>query len=481
MIPTNIKAGLFLLSLLMIRLAGKAQEQPLSPLSIGEAIPDIPLTLQVGDSVSHIQMHDLRGTAVVFDTWNEGCSVCVASMPHMLALEQAFKGRIKVIYVSANPAGDVKKWLEKRKDRYNPKIIDAARQLTFLYEGAQDHGRDLAYYFGHAVNGLFEHYGNPTHLWIDQHGVYQARTEGDETDETVVSAFLDGKMNGSDEEVFVKPFAFLDAQQGTADDQSYSYIRKQPSREVENEGDAVQMDSATQRIVGYKKYHDTPFWLYGALAYRQYARKGSGRLAPDQIVWEVKNPEEFIAPTGLPLSQEAKWMTEHSYCYAVRVPVSRADQLDGIVRQDLDRYFNVESRMENRKTPCYVLKRMGTADKIRAIHPEAERFDGYDYTLNKLVLRNASFSRLVQALRLMVETPAAITTPLIDETNYTQLIDITLPLYDSPVNLDALRKALNQYGLDLVKEYRERQVLVIRGKDYQLVNDEGSNITPKQN
>jgi thiol-disulfide isomerase/thioredoxin len=484
MIQTKIKTGLLLLSLLVNQLTGIGQDEPSTPLHIGDHVPNIPLTLQVGDSVRHIHMQDLSGTAAVFDTWNLGCPVCIASMPHMLALEQAFKGRIKVIYVSANPAEDVKKWFEKRKAHYNPKIIDAAKQLTFLYEGGQDHGRELSFYYGHAVDGLFEHYGNPTHIWIDQHGIYQARTAGDETNEAVINEFLDGKMNGKDEQLIAKPFAFLDALEGSpGDDQYYCYIRKQPFTEVENGSDAIQIDSATQRIVGYRKSHETPFWLYSALAYRQYAGKELEYLTSAQIVWEVKNPLDFIEPASLPLDQQGKWIAAHSYCYAVRVPLSRANQLDDIVRQDLDRYFNVESRMETRKIPCFVLKRIGVEDKIRAPHPGEGGFDGYDYSLNKLVLRNATFSRLLQMLRLMVETPAAITTPFIDETKYAQdePIDIALPLYyqgqiqmlsgsDFRVDLDALRKVLNQYGLDLVKEYRERQVLVIRGKDYHQEN-----------
>jgi hypothetical protein len=54
-------------------------------------------------------------------------------------------------------------------------------------------------------------------------------------------------------------------------------------------------------------------------------------------------------------------------------------------------------------------------------------------------------------------------TPFFDETNYKDNIDITIPWDDDLANIsfEKVRKALNAYGLDMVEEYKELEMLVI--------------------
>jgi hypothetical protein len=131
------------------------------------------------------------------------------------------------------------------------------------------------------------------------------------------------------------------------------------------------------------------------------------------------------------------------------------------MREDLNRYFNIEAKIERRKRECLLLVRTSTKDKIKTAgeKPVYQQHDtGY-------TLKNHPVSWLIYAIAgSQFVRPFNFPYPIVDNTNYTANIDIDLHV--NMKNIPALRKELNKYDLDLVKGEKELDVLVIREKNF---------------
>lgn len=79
----------------------------------------------------------LKGKVVVLNFWFIGCASCRAHQPKLNELKAKFADRDDVIFlaVTADPAGDVRKYIEKEKFDF-PQLTDAEQLLkTFRFSG----------------------------------------------------------------------------------------------------------------------------------------------------------------------------------------------------------------------------------------------------------------------------------------------------------------------------------------------------------
>jgi thiol-disulfide isomerase/thioredoxin len=468
----KINAFVLWLFCLSCGLAAIGQEQKISVLAIGDAVPDIALTVYTGDSLTQVRLKDYAaGAPVLVDTWNTFCTSCIASMPHILALQNQFKGKLKIICVAWDSRDEYVQWRDRMHDQLAKKIEDALDQLPMVFMGK--HRNEV-------FNGLIEYTGNPTHLWIDQNSVYQARTQGHLTNAARIQSFLAGKLNGLDEEQpLPSPSALLTVGPYKGHLQSYSYFMDYtPGMQFDIK--EKETDSVTQKLLGYNLFNQSALQLFSYPYRSAFTSEGDFYFIPsDRILLEVKDLNAFRMPFGITPDQEAEWYLMHRCCYGIKVPLSKADELNTIMSQDLDRVFNVDSRVETRKVKCLVLRRISGEDKLKTKHTGSTARN-FDTEAKKLSMQDIPFSSLVSAIRSDLYLLRLDFTPFLDETNYKGNIDIILPNYDHGsadrenadhvVTVMELRETLRKYGLDLAEEYRERKMLVISDKP-----DHGSN------
>lgn len=100
----------------------------------GEKAPKVVFRTLGGEK---LDLSGLTGKVVVLNFWFIGCASCLAHQPKLNTLRSKFEGEKDVIFLAAtaDPAGDVKKYLAKQRFDYT-QIADADEQLkAFRFSG----------------------------------------------------------------------------------------------------------------------------------------------------------------------------------------------------------------------------------------------------------------------------------------------------------------------------------------------------------
>jgi thiol-disulfide isomerase/thioredoxin len=474
--------GKYLILLLGIFLSRNlwAQQDTIRLLKLGEKMPDIPLVLNVGNATRQVHLSDYNGKMIIMDYWNVNCSTCIELMPHMLELQQHFKDKVQVILI--NPF-DTKEQVQKfwstlkitiGNTGKGKAIINAYGQLASVISGDGTHYRD------NPLWKLFQFNAVPTHVWIDGSGIYRHIISGSESFEDV-NAFLAGQQirieeygQGTTLELN-HPFSWVEKLPTKLEYYSILMSRVPPGKTRPSSG-AIMIDSATKKQVGFSVQNITIFELYQ----RAYAdKKADDRwmfYPKNKIILEVNNLQEYLQP-AIDDPRWLKWITNHTFCYAMKVPVSQADRFYDIFKQDIDKIFQIHSRIESRKIKCLILRRIDSEDKLKTIGGVAKTIKSVN-TPTGIILdfKNVPFRKVFEHLSNMIdvegETNDEYNKPFLDETNYQGNVDMEFPVSNGGImeKSTPLTEILNilrtKYGLELIEEYRDINVLVLTEDGY---------------
>ena len=427
------------------------------PVPRGQKVQDIPLEIRLGDVVSRVNLGDYKGKLIILDFWSITCADCIAGMSHMLELQEQFKDRIQVILVTHDKPNEVKMlWDRLRKTSPNAeKYIYAASHIPNV-EGDT------------ALIRMFPHIGNPTHVWIDGDQVYRAITYPNTTTPENITAFLNGEkvklaVKGTRESIDESsPLSWVDELNGFGDQlQYYSFLLSRIEKGPGTTNPVRITDSVTHKIIGLSIMNRPILDLYKMACFM-----GRINVSDDQVLLEVKNPGKYY---NLRYDENIfNWLDSNTYCYALKLKSSDTNDAFSVMQEDLNRFFHLESAFENRKVKCMILKRISSEDKLRA--RSGEKSD-QDLVLKgsrlKLIIRNEKMKHLLNAVETLVHANKGDRfMPVIDETAYDGNVDIDLPWDEHPENisLNDIHDSLRKYGLDIMKEYRDRRVLVIKEK-----------------
>jgi hypothetical protein len=150
-------------------------------------------------------------------------------------------------------------------------------------------------------------------------------------------------------------------------------------------------------------------------------------------------------------------MEKNLFSYELMVPEEKSSRLFEIMQEDIRRFFDYEVVVEKRKMQCLVLVRKGGSALFKNNTDEKGKWDytseGY-FQMNNLPV--SSF------LKMLIIANQKSETPIIDGTNYTG--NIRLLLKSKMNDLPQLALELNEYGLDLRKEEREIDMLIVRDR-----------------
>lgn len=466
-------------------------------LVVGDKMADITLGQVFNTKLysSKTRISDLKGKLIILDMWTLSCGACMAAFPYMSELQKEFGDKIQIFLVNY---GEDEAKIKHYFNRPGGFPVDGGGKAVFPDNlpviGA---AKELA--------KIFPSKGGPGyHIWIDGNGIIRLRGNGSvNTSAEKIKVMLEGKKIDyvRDEEDTWDPYRPL-LYTNTAlyktvailpEVLQFNSLFTRYSDEFGNsygsDGRALlkKRDSATGTLRN-SYVNNSALSLYnfatGELMKNNNVIWGDRTfLLVNDISLYADDRLGFTGPgtgiNGISIYRDMpRWSTAKTtdkilrksrFCYEQITPVSISDSArQQYMLQDLNRYFgalySAEGKVEKQKIPCYILMRTSKIDKLKTKGDDGGNSTAKDGDEVKRY-KNRKLSEILTP-RLGVQFSAffSINDILLDETGYTDNVDMILP--KKIKSLEELRKALQLYDLDIVKEDRELNVLVIREKGY---------------
>ncbi|MFC3197111.1 TlpA family protein disulfide reductase [Parapedobacter deserti] len=421
-------------SLLLLLNTGYAQYKELS---IGDTVPDFVLRNVYNHDTDTLCFSDLRGRLVILDFWNTTCLPCLKAFPKVDSLQCEFSENVQFLAVSS---------------------LGLAQTATFFDTRTFVHRPNIPFVTGDTVlHQLFPHVGVPYYVWIDSDGVVRHLTRRDEVTEEKLTMAI-AKQHFS-----VRNTVTTSIRETLLDTAFQSDIAF---------GSYLVRHNSTKNLWLIKPLTSNCITLSGSVQVLYqflYSRLGNIRFDPFQpqrTQLEARDKTRYSKPPELRNSSLDDWMDRHHYHYQCRVPDSWEGKIFDAVKTDFERYFPLRASIEKRSVDCLVLVRVDSVDRLAskggptlntffAQDPRSEKMDSIRHYLN------GDFSWFSRSFGVTLEHFSSM--PFFDETDYHGNVDISFSgeSLDNPTE-EGFQFELRRYGLDLVRETRRLDVLVLR-------------------
>lgn len=414
--------------------ADKAIDITTKGLQIGQTMPEIYLDSMLHSNQKSIALSSFKGKLLIIDFWATWCGPCVGMLPKMEQLQQQFQGKLQFLSVSYQPTSAVKSFLEQRY----PKQLS---HLLFVNSEKQLHR-------------LFPHVYLPHYVWIDQNGIVRAITDHDAVNAVHIEQMLKGQFQNFETKHDTK--LALDQQKLLLNQQAsifqnnligYSYF----SSYIEglNAGYTI-YPTDTQKGKRFTATNLTLMNLF-SIAYRDY-----GNFGYKNMVFNIKDRSQLSL--GIPQAELKNWAKQHSYCFEMIVEPEQSDAqlFYAHMRKLLGIYFpKYQASITYKQLPCLALVKTSTAVKF-ATPADSTSFLKVD--AQSLQIQNQHFMQFLRPLAAYYLQQVPL--PIIDETNYTGSISLSLQANLS--DIASINVALKAYDLALVEKIGSCPVVVIK-------------------
>lgn len=318
-----------MLSTHLVCLLAQSQTE-LSPLKIGDTVPQISTQHLLNYPSNKLKLDDLRGKLVILDFWSVHCSACIQEMPEMQAYQEKFKDRIQVLLVTSDSKAEIEKL-------HNNSKLFAGIKLPVVYED-------------HALSKLFPYTAYGLHVWIDKFGIVRYRTNSGSYTASDIADFLDGNRlslaERTDTTKFNKYVPIFEEGNGRQIKhmQYYSCITSVlPDFAGSNSG---LITDAVNRPIGVKFINVPVLSLY-IMAYQEWGNKTF-----DSIEYNIKDSSRYFAPDS---GDIYKWFLKNAVSYELHLPASKSGELFSVMKQDLERYFDLKGETDTLEQAYYTL------------------------------------------------------------------------------------------------------------------------------
>lgn len=427
---TKVMPSLFL-CLINITLFAQTKTAPLKP---GDTMPDISLGKVINYKQSSLKYADIAGKALILDFWATYCSPCVKELMTLDTLQKYFGDKIIVMPVTSESGdgkyGELRKFFNKYPSIQLPSIIE-----------------------DNYLKKLFPHEIIPHMVWIGPDGIIKSITSGREVTKENITELLQGAPLSLKQKKDIKFDAtkplFINGNGGSGENFIYRSILTDNIDGMYSFFYAPVNDS--NRIKEFTISNSTPLNLF------YYAFNMCRNIAPmnvKNVIIESGNSSTQLSPEEYLKSIN----TGKLYCYTMNLPYPVSDSLffRKYYLDELNKYFDITGRVEKRKMPSLTIIRTGgkTNELLLSRHaskPKVTFEKGHKVIQS---ISNKSFNYVVELLRTFPDTP-----PIINNTGYTnELIEMELNLnwklngaWNKPLDLQAVRKVFNRYGLDIIE------------------------------
>jgi thiol-disulfide isomerase/thioredoxin len=413
--------------MLVLSIVTSAQEKKVyKALEVGDTVPSITLQNVVNYKAGSIKLSDFRGKLLIIDFWGTFCVPCVQLIPRMDSLQSEFCDRIQILQATNQTPETIRPFLKKFFKEHNIK------------QGVPCITND------HVLGKLFPHAFVPHYVWISPDGKVLAFTaDFDVTKENIESVLRSGQLQKfmPKYDINVNKPLFSSDRFPVGQMVNYAVLIK---GHLEGTGSGNHK-RVLPNAVGIAMTNMPLGDLYQNCA-GKVIKGGPGK----RIIYHVKDTS-FIAVSGF-THQSRQWHWDREYSVDVIVPKSREDSL----------YYDVVSELNlNGRYSAHFVTRQSKYLRLVVIDPTRpflSKGGSYQNTLadtHNRMLRNAGMNNLVA----WMNDDLGFLPIAVDDSGVTDMV--ALRISDNATTLEALKKELNQQGLDLVESEGPLQFLEI--------------------
>lgn len=404
-----------------------------APLAIGDKIPDELWNLAL-EVVNHpegkktITLSEYKGKLIILDFWATYCSPCIRNFPRLHALQNEFGEKLKVLAVTSEALESINKFFS----------TGAGKNYTYANSVVADE----------ILSDYFPHLGVPYIVWISPKNTVLNTTRTDEVTNDNIQAILENKNTKMATRIDIdtkRPLFLSEHFDDKMELKNYSIFAKGFYPGLPSGGD-FRRDS-TGKVYGRQITNLPIMDIYLPILYHVFERNGEAYNSKRAII-RVKEPAQLKL-----IKRNGVYETDNYYSYELIVPKDKADSLYYFMLNDLNRNSDYIATIEKRTVDCLILVRSSNRDKMKS------KGGGMVNRIvhHNVILYNAPLSHMLNNLN----EQAAIDLPIIDETNYTNNVDIEI---SNVTSLSNLKKGLNRYDLDLKEEKRNILMFVLKDK-----------------
>lgn len=432
--------------------------------AVGDKLSDINFGTILNNNVGVKKLSDCKDRLIIFDFWNLSCTGCIKNFPKMEELQKKFGKKIQIFLVTP----DSKKEITKRMNG----IEGVKLTLPNLPCIVEDQ----------VLHKLFAPKAVPFHVWIyndcvkvigPQYNTYSQKIE-EFLQGRKISFLPEPKSYSYNGKIALYNLVGGKLKNGPVEYSGF-YTNLYEDIWYNNRRHYEGMIDSSQNTIRNTYVNVDAIELY-RIALRDLIKESwKKNLVGIGNMWE--GVKLMTSDTTRYTTHNTDFVTtdstfrKNTLCYEqiLSLKVSKKKQKQYLL-EDLNRYYGAlygaEGEIERREVLCWAVVRNSDSDKLQT----KSKSNSYKYTT---VIRNGK--TFINYQNTDLADPLSIVfnylfkdslTIVIDETNYTDKVDIELPALKEIETIVDIKNALRKYDLDIILVKRQFDFIVIKEKSF---------------
>jgi len=450
-------------------------------LTVGDSMPDLKGLRFFKDgkySDIDLKFSQIKDKLIIFDFWAPWCGPCIAGLPKMDSLQKKFGDKIMILPIvgwkkilDGAKIYDIEKYISEfwMKNSYTKR----STSLGTLVEGKND--KALYKYFPNA--------GLPHEVWV-MNGKVIGITSSEYVNEVEINSILSGnqknwaiaggspkgKSNKYDYTLPLLVYAYGAKVTALPEKSFYNQLSGYIDGFLESKKDNLFDKNRMINKVTFINHPILRLYKEAVIEPMEVEKRNTFR-SNNRTILEIKDSVNYFNTRN---EYRAEWEKAHTYSYEAVLPaIYNQEAVFNYMREDLNRLFNLNGRLEKRKVNCWVITR--NSDDIKAPtglqkqyakNEEIERakFPPYEYDLKKSkdVMLRGWYESIYQNIKGVMDAlnTQSVNCPVLDESGYTGELEFLLR-FGPKISFKDYQKQLAKNGFYLKVAERELEMLVL--------------------